>query len=84
MTPRAEACIRRARIDTACTAVGRSNTPAIVAATVFANAVSGEGIGPDPVRLHQLGQGVFDGEQGGLGAVRPLQVATGTLEHLGP
>ena len=33
MTPRGAACIRRARIDTALTAVARSKTPAMVAAT---------------------------------------------------
>ena len=33
MTPRAAACIRRARTDTALAAVGRSKTPATVAAT---------------------------------------------------
>ena len=33
ITPRAEACISLARMDTTLTAVGRSNTPASVAAT---------------------------------------------------
>ena len=83
MTPRGAACIRRARIDTALIAVGRSKTPAMVAATYSPMLCPANAAGANTVGLDQLRQRVFDGEQGGLGAVGALQVRSGAVEYLG-
>ena len=82
MTPRGDACIRRARIDTALIAVGRSKTPATVAATYSPMLCPANAAGADTVGLDQLRQRVFHGEQRGLGPVGALQVPSGPVEHL--
>ncbi len=83
MTPRGAACIRRARIDTTLTAVVRSKTPAMVAATYSPMLCPAMIDGRDPVGLDQLGQRVLHREQRGLGPVGVLEVASDAVEDLG-
>ena len=83
MTPRGEACIRRARIETALIAVGRSKTPAMVAATYSPMLCPANGRGANTVGLDQLRQRVLDGEERRLGAVGALEVPSGPVEYLG-
>ena len=51
---------------------------------IFADAVPGHDRRCHAVRLDQLGQRVFDGEQRGLGAVGVFEVAPDAVEDLGP
>ena len=74
MTPGGAACIRRARADTAVIAVGRSNTPARVAATYSPMLCPAIAAAAHAVGLDQFGQGVFHGEQRGLGVVGACQI----------
>ena len=84
MTPRGDACIRRARIDTALTAVGRSNTPATVAAAYSPMLCPANAAARTPWDSVNFANAYSHGEQRGLGPVGALQVPSGSVEHLRP
>ena len=82
ITPGGAACIRRARTDTTFTAVGRSKTPANVAAAYSPMLCARHRRRANAIRLGELGQRVLDGEQGGLSAVGALQLRRRPAEDL--
>ena len=69
-------------MDTTLMAVSRSNTPARVAAGYSPMLCPAIIAGCHAIGLDQFGQGVLDGEQGGLGTVGVLEVAPGPIEDL--
>ena len=82
MTPGGAACMSRARADTAVIAVGRSNTPASVAATYSPMLCPASADGRTPYELDQLRKRVFHCEQRGLSVIGAGQVGSAPLEHL--